>query len=254
MRGQERSTALVGVGRWLALRAYYCWSVKPRSVRAGGGAGRVAALYLYLSSVQYFVAQLLVAQRYVPRYSWMRNTISDLGSTSCRHRDAGPCSPLHSVMNGSFVLLGLSMIVGSLLLGSREATAWARTGFAALAVSGVGTALVGVAPENRVPALHAVSASLPFVVGNLGVLILGGALRVNRAFRLYSVVTGVSTLAALVLFVHHNYLGLGDGGMERIVAYPQTVWLVAFAVYQLVSAPGSVGAGEKLTTPPVRSR
>jgi hypothetical protein len=33
------------------------------------------------------------------------------------------------------------------------------------------------------------------------------------------------------LFIGHVDFGLGRGGMERLVSYPQTIWLVLFGVY-----------------------
>jgi hypothetical membrane protein len=38
-------------------------------------------------------------------------------------------------------------------------------------------------------------------------------------------------LVALYLFLTHNRFFFGLGGMERIVAYPHTIWLVVFALY-----------------------
>ena len=38
-------------------------------------------------------------------------------------------------------------------------------------------------------------------------------------------------LLALILFATHTYLGLGAGTMERIAAYPETLWLIIFGAY-----------------------
>ncbi|HSX36909.1 MAG TPA: hypothetical protein VLG13_02205, partial [Patescibacteria group bacterium] len=40
---------------------------------------------VWVLSVQYFVAQLLVASSWPLAYSWRRNLISDLGNTACGH-------------------------------------------------------------------------------------------------------------------------------------------------------------------------
>ena len=195
----------------------------------------MAGPFLYLSSAQYFLAQLITAQRYEPRYSWLHNTISDLGSTSCSLRSVGHCSPLHALMNSSFVVLGVTMIIGSVLICRfLESNPWTVVGFVALTISGVGTALVGFMPENRAPVLHAIAAALPFLVGNLGVAILAGSLRMSPAFRLYTWLSGLGPLVALGFFVGQDFLGLGRGGMERVVAYPQTIWLMVFGSYLLL--------------------
>jgi hypothetical protein len=50
-------------------------------------------------------------------------------------------------------------------------------------------------------------------------------------FSAISVVLGLMTLAALVLFGMGEYLGLGVGGMERMIAYPAVMWGAGFGGY-----------------------
>jgi len=40
---------------------------------------------------------------------------------------------------------------------------------------------------------------------------------------------GTMSLVALVLFSSGIYLGLGKGGMERMIAYPALLWMVGFS-------------------------
>jgi hypothetical membrane protein len=138
-------------------------------------------------------------------------------------------------MNLSFIALGVTMIAGSLFISRVVATARLRSlGLGCLAISGVGVILVGTFPENTVPSAHAIGAALSFSVGNLGVMTMG----LNRGFalslRLFAVIAGATTLVALVFYVNAEYLGLGEGAMERIVAYPQTIWLLALGGYLLI--------------------
>jgi hypothetical membrane protein len=188
---------------------------------------------LYVASIQYFLAQLLVALRWSPPYSWSRNTISDLGNTACG--DYGGklvCSPLHDVMNASFAVLGITMIAGSVLIWRRAGPGRsAAAGLALMAVSGAGVILVGLFPENSVPALHGTGAGLSFVAGNVGIIVVGQSLPL--ALRLYSTVSGGAALVALGYFASGQYLGLGEGGLERVVAYPQTAWLIVTGLWLL---------------------
>ncbi len=62
-------------------------------------------------------------------------------------------------------------------------------------------------------------------------VILGRSLDIPKALRYYTVGSGLIALIALAFFVTRNYLGLGIGGMERLVAYPQTMWLIVFGIY-----------------------
>ena len=191
---------------------------------------------LYASSVQYFAVQAVVASRWSTPYSLKFNTISDLGNSACGRFNARPvCSPLHDLMNLSLLGLGLSMAIGSTLiyvvLPKRRGSRW---GLAAMAVAGLGVMLVGLFPENTVSALHGLGAALPFTIGNVAVVALGLALPLPRSLRTASVVAGSLALVALVSYASRVDWGLGEGGMERVVAYPQTVWLIVVGLYFLV--------------------
>jgi hypothetical membrane protein len=187
----------------------------------------------WMLSVQYYVVQVVVASAWQVPFSLRFNTISDLGNTACgQYGQRIVCSPLHADMNGSFIALGVSMMIGSLLIYNefKESRATAF-GFGAMAAAGFGTLLVGLFPENTVSALHILGAGLPFFVGNVGLVVLGLKLPVPKPLRLYTLVSGAVMLIALALFVAGVYLGLGIGGMERVVAYPQTIWLIVFGMY-----------------------
>ena len=192
--------------------------------------------YLYLSSLQYFVVQLVVSLRWSPAYNLRRNTISDLGNTACgRFNGRFVCSPFHTVMNVSFIVLGATMIAGSALIGETLPPTRARKlGFIFMTFAGVGVVVVGIFPENTVSALHGLGATLPFTLGNVGVIVLGLSLELSRVLRLVTLTLGVIALAALVFYASSHYLGLGEGGIERLVAYPQTVWLILLGGYLLV--------------------
>jgi hypothetical membrane protein len=187
----------------------------------------------WVASAQYFLIQFIVALDWARPYSLSKNTISDLGNTACGlYNGRAVCSPLHNVMNASFILLGLTMIAGSVLI-YREFKQGrpAITGFTFMAFAGLGTLLVGLFPENTISALHVTGATLPFFIGNLGMVILGISLVIPKSLRIYTILSGLISLAAFGLFTTHNYLGLGEGGMERLTAYPQTIWLIVFGLY-----------------------
>lgn len=163
----------------------------------------------------------------------LTNPISDLGNTACGiYDDRYVCSPLHDWMNASFILFGLTVTIGSVLLyhGFRQSIR-SYTGFSMMALAGIGTVLVGAFPENGIGALHTLGAALPFLLGNLSLIILGLSLEIPRWFKYYTVTSGIIGLVALVFLVFQNYLGSGLGGLERVVVYPQTVWMITFGVY-----------------------
>jgi hypothetical membrane protein len=194
---------------------------------------------LWVLSIQYYIAQLIVALSWHNhnQYSWANNTISDLANTHCgTYGSRLVCSPLHNVMNISFIVLGCTMIGGALILRRQlERNRLSSLGFGCMALAGVGTILVGLFPENTVSWLHVIGAALPFIFGNLGMLMIGGALEQPSLLRGYTIFSGLVGLAALACFITSTYLGLGIGGMERFVSYPQSIWMIVFGSYLLLS-------------------
>lgn len=188
---------------------------------------------VWVVSLQYFIAQVVVALAWTTHYSILQNVISDLGNTAC-----GPysgrivCSPLHGLMNTSFIVLGITMAIGSTLI-YREFREQSGSfiGFGFMGLAGLGTILVGLFPENTIASLHFLGALLPFLIGNIGLVVLARVLDIPKNLRSYTLISGVISLVALAFFESNTYLGFGPGGMERIVAYPQTIWLIIFGFY-----------------------
>jgi hypothetical membrane protein len=190
---------------------------------------------IWVLTVEYLIIQVIAAAAWRPiGYSWLHNAISDLGNTACgQFGSRYVCSPLHPLMNAAFIALGVFMSVGSLLIyqefRERKDT---LIGFSFMGLAGVGTALVGIFPENVSPVAHTLGASLPFILGNVSLVVLGFALfNDSKILRWYTVLSGVIALVAFGFFITSHYVGLGLGGIERVVAYPQTFWLIFFGIY-----------------------
>ena len=196
---------------------------------------------LYVAGMQYFAVQLLVALRWTRPYNISRNTISDLGNTACGTWNGRyVCPPLHNLMNGSFVVLGITMLLGSVLISrSHGKGRMATAGFTAMGLSGLGVVMVGIFPENSIPALHGLGSALPFTLGNAALIAIAISLAMPLLLRLCVSLSGVAALLALAAYTSSHYLGLGEGGIERVVAYPQTICLAVIGCYLIaVSQPG----------------
>ncbi len=202
-----------------------------RRIRSFVARHPLAGPIVWLLSAQYFLVQVVVASAWKPLpYSWRLNSISDLANTSCGAFDGRfVCSPLHGLMNASLILLGLCMAIGSVLV--YQEFRKSRVGFCLMAVAGIGAIIVGLFPEDTIYWVHIAGADLAFLLSNIALIVFGFTLRMPRWFRLYSVASGTVALAALYLFLSHNRFFLGLGGMERVVAYPQTIWLIVFGLY-----------------------
>jgi hypothetical membrane protein len=189
-------------------------------------------------SALYLLTQIVVAWVWQPPYSVIRNSISDLGNTACgRYGGSEVCSPRHVLMNAAFIFLGIVMSVGSLLIyqefteRKRSERLAALAGFVCLSLAGLGAILVGLFPENTISFMHVIGAALAIGVGNLGVLILGLGLPLPEGLRNFMLLVGTVSTTALILFACHRDFGIGAGSMERIAAYPQTIWLIRFGIY-----------------------
>jgi hypothetical membrane protein len=194
---------------------------------------------IFTAASLYFLIQVIVAWVFVPSYSLVTNSISDLGETSCGgYGSPAMCSPRWWLMDYvGFLLLGLVMVVGSALLyhefterPRRERRA-AMVGFSLIAVGGLGSILVAFFPENDNRTMHIIGAALAIGVGNLAILALGAILVLPESMRRSMLLFSSLALVALVCFASHRYFGIGHGTMERVAAYPVTIWLIAFGLY-----------------------
>ena len=176
---------------------------------------------------QYFAAEAISIAGWPGRYSLSGNFISDLGALAC---GADVCSPLHAVMNASFLLQGVLIVIGALLVWPLFPPG-ALSGAALLLVgaSGLGVFVVGLAPEDAAPGPHYLGAAENFLCCNAGMAAMGVAMlawrREARVMGLAALGAGVTGLAGLGFLAAHIYLGLGVGGMERVAAYPFTIWI-----------------------------
>jgi len=174
-----------------------------------------------------FVVGMLVAEALYPGYSISQNYISDLG--------VGPSA---IIFNSSVSLLGL-MVVASAYFAHGSFRSRLVTGL--LVLAGVGAMGVGVFPENS-PAMHEIVSDIAFIFG--GLLPIAAYRLVRKPFSYLSVAMGVLSLSALVILSaqysfglgEQYYLGLGPGGMERMIAYPILLWEVAFGGHLMASS------------------
>ena len=196
--------------------------------RARAQIGAVAWIF----ALQFFITQVVVASAWATPFSLAHRYISDLGNTACAPYPAGSgtlvCSPWHLAMNASFVLLGVTMMIGAVQ--ARDAFAPGRIHSAArtlFVLAGIGVILVGLYPENENNSRHYAGAALNFLCGNVALVLFGLAVPVRKsALAQVSIGAGVIGLLATALLVSERYLGLGAGGMERLAAYPMSLWQI----------------------------
>jgi len=182
---------------------------------------------LFLISATQFIICLDIAEALYPGYSLSANYISDLG--------VGPSA---IIFNSSVFLLGLLIIFAAYL---QRNTPDFKTLNIILFLMGIGTMGVGIFTEDFT-FVHGAIALVAFFFAGLSAVASAKVLK--RPLSIISLVLGVMTLAALVLYsigivtsgsINSTealdsifYLGLGAGGMERMIVYPALMWLAGF--------------------------
>jgi len=187
--------------------------VTPSRYRWGGLA--------WLLTCQFFVVEALAALRY-DGYSYSADVISDLGTAA---------SPAATLMNASFVVQGLLIAAGALLLGPALAGTGGRVARVLLVAVGVGALLVGVFPSDGNATAHQVAATVHLLGGGLALIALAYGVRPrSEALGTGLALLGLLGVVATVFFASAVFLGLGEGGMERVAAYVIPVGLAVAGV------------------------
>lgn len=191
---------------------------------------RIAGTVLLVGLAQ-FLLLLQIAEYLYPNYSTSQNYISDLGAT-CRV-PSGTCTivqPSAFIFNGSIIVLGILVVISAYYLQK----AFRRKVFSLfMLLAGLGAIGVGVFPETT-GIIHLVVSFIAFIF--IGLASLMSYRIVTSPLNYVSIILGALTLVDMVLFITGNYLGMGVGGMERMIVYPALVWGLAFAGF-LVNRP-----------------
>ncbi len=171
---------------------------------------KIAGALLFIGAVL-CVLGIIIAEALYPGYSTSENYISDLG--------VGPSS---LIFNSSVFLVG-ALAVGSAYFIRRTFDAKLFSLFAAMA--GIGAMGVGLFTEDA-GVVHVAFSFITFLFAGLSAIT---SYKLQKPpFSHFSVILGVVALSTLVLFASNTFLGLGKGGMERMIAYPALLWAIGF--------------------------
>lgn len=184
-----------------------------------------AGVAIFIGAVQFSIG-LILSEIYFPSYNVSTNYVSDLGAFC---PNTGPCiiEPSSLVFNSSIVLLGLLVLVGGYFL--QRAFHW-KPATIMIALAGIGAMGVGLFPETT-GIWHSIFSLIVFLFAGLAALVTARFQRKPMFY--FSIILGLFTLVALVLYVGGEYLGLGAGGMERMVVYPVLVWSLGFGGHMM---------------------
>ena len=207
-----------------------------------------------------FVLGLTVAESVFPGYSVSRDFISDLGAPIAVPLNPPGTLTIHQPASIIYILSLSILTVLSLeaALQFRKAFPTNRfwkaflvfaAGLVALPLSYIPYYVYAgqqlVAPVSSVPApliagaiVHDALSGLVFFFGGLSAI--ESRRLVQKPLDKLFPIAGIITIGAAVLSGVGADLGLGPGGIERIVAYPILVWALAFGGYLIGTNVGSV--------------
>ena len=204
----------------------------------------------WVLNIEVFITQF-IAQSAAPGYDYVNDDISLLGVTRC-----GPltdpmtqqvitgCSPLHTVLNAGFVVMGLSVLIGALLTRRNWPGKTGAVGTWLLAVAALGTIASGLAPLNENLPIHILGAMVYFPLSAIAICLIGLSVRKDQAgFALFSYACGAIAFLAFFAYGSYQAIGLPRGILERIAAYPSTVWFIVAGVLLLMRRRKANGLG-----------
>lgn len=175
--------------------------------------GKVGGTLLFIGGAQ-FLLFLVIAEALYPDYSVSVNYISDLG-----------VGPVSLIFNSSVFLLGIMVVAGAYFV--QRALGY-RLLFILMTLAGLGGMGVGLFPETVI-IIHLIASLIAFLFGGLSAIV---SCKLQKPPLSYlSILLGVLSLVALVLSCANVFLGLGKGGMERMIVYPVLLWMVGFGGY-----------------------
>jgi hypothetical membrane protein len=181
--------------------------------------GKVAGTLFFIAASQFIIGMMVAEARAISGYSISTNYISDLG--------VGPSA---MIFNSSVFLLGLLILIGAYFLHRAFNLKFLTLSLILTAIGAMG---VGVFTEHY-GSIHPIVSLIAFLFGGLSSLASYRLLK--RPFSVIAVILGLMTLGALGLYAAQVYLGLGAGGMERMIAYPNLMWGAGFGGYLLANS------------------
>jgi len=171
---------------------------------------KIAGSLLFIGGVL-CVLGIIIAEALYPGYSTSENYISDLG--------VGPSS---LIFNSAVFLPGVLAVCGAYFI---QRTFNFRLFPILAAITGIGAIGVGLFPEDA-GVIHGVFSVITFLFAGLSAIMSYKLQKPPLSYA--SVLLGALSLVALALFASGTFLGLGKGGMERMIVYPVLLWAVGF--------------------------
>lgn len=189
---------------------------------------RKAGAVLFFGVVQFAIFEM-IAEFVYPNYSVSNNYISDLGPP-CPTSSACGSQSSWMIFDASIAILGLAVLASAFFI--YRYNKW-KPFAGTIGLAGVGALGVGIFNESAPYGLHGIFSLITFLFIGLAAIL---SYRLQKApLSYFAVFLGVVTLVSLVLFIPDDgvsagaYLGIGVGGLERLIVYPVLFWSISFS-------------------------
>lgn len=186
---------------------------------------KAGALLLAGCLVQFFGMQ--IAEYVYPGYSVSHNVISDLGANNLT-------SAL--LFNITLFVFGAAVILTFYILQKRGMD---RVFCYLLMLAGVGAIIVAVFNEKTIIQVHYLGAFLAFVLTAFAAMRSYHTIFKGKVQGIFSLILGIVGFVAAICMIAtpgvNDFLGLGKGGMERMLYYPAVLFAMMLGVYLLNS-------------------
>lgn len=169
---------------------------------------------------------IITAEIFYPGYNVSKDFISDLGSSRPPHSIIR--QPSAHIFDISMAVAGAFVVLGSWFWYSVHGK---KSAMIPMVLMGVGAIGVGIFPAYHAIA-HPFSAGVAFFAGSIAAILCASLLK--GPFRLVSFVLGLTSLIFLLLGLLAPQTivpALGNGGTERLAAYPVIIWLIGLGGY-----------------------
>lgn len=193
------------------------------------------ATVLWLVQPVSILIEFIVAAFVAAPYSFVNNTISDLGAVTCADiaypsQPVPVCSPAHALLNGGFIVVGTALSVGAvLILLSRPRSRLLIAACVLWMISGLSSLASGLVPLDVDLELHAL-VSTPGIVLQPVALALHAAVYARTSRRWWALVAAAVLIALesawFVVRLEVRYGGL----LERIAIWPVLIALPFLAL------------------------
>lgn len=188
---------------------------------------RIAGALLFVAGAAGLMGIITAESLYPSGYTTGGSMISDLGGTELPNGVIA--QPSAAIFNTTMIATGILVVVGA---GCVYAASRRSSLAIPLTLLGLGALGVGVFPAHTgLP--HQVLAQLTFIGGGAAAIISYRSL--TAPLRYIAIALGATALvnlgASIILQDGWFVAGLGDGGLERWIAYPIAIWLMGLGGY-----------------------